>query len=183
MPPVSPAINEALVNASAAQAAHGNKGALIEQLCAATGKSRATMYRQLKELTVRAPRRKRSDAGQVALTRDEAKLIAAMVLEGMRKNNKRLYTIGHAVNVLRANGEIRAERIDPDTGECVPLSVSAIARALRGYGMHPDQLLQPAPARELRSLHPKRTRRAVTASRSVRKIGPCPGFTPWVAPC
>jgi hypothetical protein len=77
-----------------------------------------------------------------------------MVLEGMRKNRKRLYTIGSAVEVLRANGEIRAERLDAATGECRPLSVSAIASALRGYGLHPDQLLQPEPARELRSLHP-----------------------------
>lgn len=150
----TPSLNEALVLAGAAQAAHGGKGAVIHELCAATGKSRATVYRQLKAATVRPQRRQRSDAGSVALTRDEARLISAMVLEGLRKNNKRLYTIGHAVQVLRANGEIRAERIHPETGECVPLSDTAIARALRGYGLHPDQLLRPAPARELRSLHP-----------------------------
>lgn len=154
MSSVTPPINEALVKARVADAQHGSKGGLIGELCAATGKSRATVYRQLQAATVRPQRRKRSDAGDVALGRDEAKLIAAMVLEGLRKNNKRLYTIGHAVEVLRANGEIRAERICSETGECKPLSVSAIARALRGYGLHPDQLLRPAPARELRSLHP-----------------------------
>lgn len=154
MPPITPSINESLVHARVSEAAHGSKGDLIAGLCAATGKSRATVYRQLKATTVRPQRRQRSDAGDVALPREEAKLISAMVMESMRKNNKRLYTIGHAVEALRANGAIRAERIDPDTGECKPLSVSAIASAMRLYGLHPDQLLQPAPARELRSLHP-----------------------------
>lgn len=154
MAPATPAINEALVHARVPEAKHGQKGALVAQLCSATGKSRATVYRQLQGATVRPQRRKRSDAGEVALTRDEAKLISVMVMESMRKNNKRLYTIGHAVEALRANGAIRAERIDPETGECKPLSVSAIARAMRVYGLHPDQMLKPAPARELRSLHP-----------------------------
>ena len=152
--PITPPVNEALVQSGVSSAAHGNKGALIGDLCAVTGKSRATVYRHLKLATVRPDRRQRSDAGSVSLTRDEAKLICAMVLEGMRKNGKRLYTIGAAVEVLRANGAIRAERVDPATGECSPLSDSAIARALRAYSLHPDQMLAPAPARELRSLHP-----------------------------
>ncbi len=151
---VTPPINEALVHARLGDVERGSKGVLIDELCAATGRSRSTVYRLLRETTLRPQRRQRSDAGEVALTRDEAKLICAMVMEGMRKNGKRLYTIDRAVEVLRANDAIRAERIDPDTGECKPLSTSAIARALRVYGLHPDQLLQPAPARELRSLHP-----------------------------
>lgn len=154
MSPVAPPINEALVHARLSDVEHGSKGTRIAELAESISKSRSTVYRKLKAATVRPPRRKRSDAGEVALTREEAKLIAAMVLEGLRKNNKRLYTIGHAVDVLRSNHAIRAERIDPDTGECKPLSVSAITRAMRVYGLHPDQLLQPAPARELRSLHP-----------------------------
>ena len=98
MAPATPAINEALVQARVPEARHGQKGALVAQLCSATGKSRATVYRKLQIATVRPQRRKRSDAGDVALTRDEAKLIAVMVMESMRKNNKRLYTIGHAVD-------------------------------------------------------------------------------------
>ena len=131
MPPITPPINEALAQARLADVARGNKTALIGELCASTGKSRATVYRLLKVATVRPERRKRSDAGQVALTRDEAKTIAVLVLESARKNGKRLYTIGAAVEVLRANAAVRAERIDPDTGECQPLSVSAITRAMR----------------------------------------------------
>ncbi len=56
--------------------------------------------------------------------------------------------------MLIANGEIRADSTDPDTGECKRLSDSAIARALRSYGLHPDQLNRAAPAVELKSLHP-----------------------------
>lgn len=150
----TPAVTEALVRARLADVPHGGKVDAVAALGASIGKSRATVYRHLKATTVQAPRRKRSDAGRTALTQGEAKLISAMVMEGLRKNNKRLYTIGHAVQVLRANGAIRAERVDAATGECIPLSDAAIARAMSHYGLHPDQLLRPPPARELRSLHP-----------------------------
>jgi len=154
MPSISPSINEALVLMSTVRLESKRKGELINDLCATTGKSRATIYRQLKLTTVQAPRRRRSDAGKTALTRQEAVLISKVVMEHMRKNNQRLHTIDSAVKMLRANGAIRAERIDPATGECVPMSTSAIASAMRHYKLHPDQLLQPEPARELRSLHP-----------------------------
>ena len=60
MAPATPAINEALVQARVPEAKHGQKGALVAQLCSATGKSRATVYRQLQIATVRPQRRKRS---------------------------------------------------------------------------------------------------------------------------
>ncbi|MBX3654150.1 MAG: DDE-type integrase/transposase/recombinase [Ramlibacter sp.] len=142
------------IAAAAAQAGHGGKKAIYARACEELRISPATLMRGLADVTVRAERRRRSDAGEVALTRDEAILISALVMETMRKNGKRLHTIGHATQILRANGAIRAERCDPATGELTPLSDSAIARSLRGFGLHPDQLLKPAPARELRSLHP-----------------------------
>lgn len=154
MAATNPVITETLANARLAQASHGSKGQLVASLCESTGLSRATVYRKLREATVRAPRRQRSDAGKASLTREEALLISALVLEGMRKNGKHLYTIASATATLRANGEIGAWRVHPQTGECTPLSTSAIARAMRGYGLHPEQLLQPPPARELKSLHP-----------------------------
>ena len=49
---------------------------------------------------------------------------------------------------------MRAEKIDPDTGELTPLSLSAVSRALKGYGLHPDQLLRPGPAAAMQSKHP-----------------------------
>lgn len=154
----SPAMTQRLVEiATAAQrAGHGCKDLVYTAACSELGMSRATLLRALKDVAVRAPRKRRSDAGQVWLAREEAVVISALLMESHRKNGKRLLSIGQAVEILRANpGEgVRAERIDTDSGEYLPLSDSAIARALRHYGLHPDQLLQPSPATELRSLHP-----------------------------
>lgn len=135
-------------------AAPGAKGAILDAACAELGLSRPTLYRYLAKVTVKPERKKRSDAGDVSLTRDEALAISAILMASHRKNIKRELSITQAVETLRANGEIKAERIEPATGEVLPLSDSAIARALRGYRLHPDQLLRPTPAVELRSLHP-----------------------------
>lgn len=99
-------------------------------------------------------RKKRADAGRSALTRDEAALISATLREATRKNGKRLYSIADAVETLRANGFISAGRTDETTGEFFPLSEDAISRALRNYGLHPEQLDAPAPHTEVASLHP-----------------------------
>ncbi len=139
----------------AAQAApRGGKQAIYAAACAELGMSAATLHRHLGKITVKPERKKRSDAGDVSLTRDEAVAISAALMTSHRKSNKRLMSIGQAVEVMRANGEVRAERTDPATGELVPLSDSAIARALRHYNLHPDQLNRPTPAVELKSLHP-----------------------------
>src|SRR5690606_12990826 len=44
--------------------------------------------------------------------------------------------------------------VDLDTGEFTPLCTESIGRALRRYGVHPDQLSQPTPKSHLRSEHP-----------------------------
>ncbi|MCV4796387.1 integrase, partial [Escherichia coli] len=88
-------------------------------------------------------RKKRADAGRSALTRDEAALISATLREATRKNGKRLYSIADAVETLRANGFITAGRTDETTSEFFPLSEDAISRALRNYGLHPEQLDAP----------------------------------------
>ena len=139
---------------AARKAGHGGKGAIYDAACKELGMSRATLARKIKEVAVMAPRKRRSDAGQSALTHDEAKLISAALMETTRKNDKRLYSIKDAVTMLRANNAIRAEFLDTETGELRPLSESTIHRALRMYGLHPDQLLAPAPVTELASRHP-----------------------------
>lgn len=156
MATLNPAMIDALLDVQrrADAAGHGGRGAVYAEACARLGISRATLAKRLREITVRPPRKRRADAGDTALGRDEAMLISAVLMDSLRKNAKRLQSIGAAVEILRANGEIRAERIDTTTGECLPLSDAAIGRALRGYGLHPDQLLRPAPHTELRSLHP-----------------------------
>src|SRR5574343_188870 len=139
---------------AARMASHGQKTAIYAAACRELGMAPSTLARKLKELTVTEPRKRRSDAGTTSLTRDEALLISALIMESARKNTKRLYAIGDAVQTLRANGMVRAEVLDKATGELRPMSESAIGRALRVHGLHPDQLLAPPPATELVSLHP-----------------------------
>lgn len=140
---------------AAATAAAGGKQAIYGAACAELGISLATLHRYLKKVSVKPERKQRSDAGEVTLTREEAISISAGLMVSQRKSaTKRLLSIGQAVDVMRANGEVRAERVDPATGEVTLLSDSSIARALRHYGLHPDQLNRPAPAVELKSLHP-----------------------------
>ena len=150
-PTITHLVQVALV---AANTQRGNKGEIMRQASSETGKSLATLYRQIKTVTVRPARKQRSDAGEVTLSVVEARLISALLMESHRKNAKRLLSIGRAVRLLRTSSEVRAEYHDAQTGEIRPLSDSAISRALRVHGLHPDQLLQAAPAVELRSLHP-----------------------------
>ena len=149
-------LTERLVSVAhaARKAGHGGKGAIYDTACRDLGISRATLLKKLKEVTVTTPRKRRCDAGQSAMTRDEAMLISAVLMESTRKNGKRLYSVPDAVEALRANGMIRAEYLDMETGELRPLSESTAHRALRMYGLHPDQLLAPAPVTELASEHP-----------------------------
>lgn len=135
-------------------AAHGEKEAVYQAACAELGLSRATLLRKLKETVMTNPRKQRSDAGETALTLDEAKHIAAWLRESVRKNNKRILGVEQAVDELRANSIIKAEWTNHTTGEVHQMCHTSISRALRGYGMHPDQLKAPPPAVQLRSEHP-----------------------------
>ena len=153
---MTPALTEKLVETARAarDAGHGKRGAIYDAACAELGMSRATLLRRLKEVSVTDKRKKRADAGRSALTRDEAALISATLREATRKNGQRLYSIADAVATLRANGFITAGRTDETTSEFFPLSEDAISRALRNYGLHPEQLDAPAPHTEVASLHP-----------------------------
>lgn len=154
MPPITSVQAEMLVRADLAAQPHGRKGEVLDMLVASTGKKRATVYRYLNQVTVRAPRKARSDKGQVALSLAEAQIISGWLMDGLRKGNKRLRGVEQALQELRYAGLVRAERIDAATGEVRPLSVGAVSRALKHYGLHPDQLLRPAPAAAMQSLHP-----------------------------
>ncbi len=153
----NPAQTQRLVHygQAVAAAAWGRKTAIYTEAAQELGLSVQTVIRKIGEVTAKttAPRKRRTDAGTSALTKAEAARIALDVMEHMRKNGKRIMSMKDAVEELRANGLIRAERITGD-GEVVPLSVSAIVAALRKYRFHPDQLLAPAPAIRMASLHP-----------------------------
>lgn len=142
-----------LVQALAA-APHGGKAALYEAAAADLGVSRQTVQKWAGQQSIRPARKRRADAGTSALTEGEAKMLAALMMESHRRNDKRLKTFEDAVNMARANGMIRAEALDLETGEIRPLSISAIARAMRARGYHVDTLMRPAPAIALASRHP-----------------------------
>ncbi|UQY32626.1 DDE-type integrase/transposase/recombinase [Pseudomonas fulva] len=154
---MSAVITQRLVDLSRAleSAGRGQRTALCKAAARELGLSQATIYRKLEEVNVAtAPRKRRTDAGQSALSRDEALTISTTLMESARRNEKRLYSLGDAVDALRTSGMIRAETVDTKSGEIRPMSLSAIGRALRTYKLHPDQLLAPAPVTELASLYP-----------------------------
>lgn len=154
--PLTPALAETLarVALAAAQAPHGKRGAIYAAATLELGISLPTLMRHLRALTVRPARKRRSDAGSTCLSLEDARLISAMLMESHRKNGKRLLSIGQAVEILRANGEVAALRVDKVTGHAAPMCERTISRALRSYGLHPEQLLEASPAVELKSLHP-----------------------------
>lgn len=155
---MSAVITQRLVDLSRALdcAGKGQRTALCKAAALDLGLSLATIYRKLEEVNVSVtpPRKRRVDAGQSDLTVDEALAISAAMMESARRNEKRLYSLGDAVDALRISGMIRAETVNKATGELRPMSLSAISRALYSYGKHPDQLLAPAPVTELASTHP-----------------------------
>ena len=155
-PPITPAVAQLIGEQARAigTARHGERGALVDRICASTSQSRATVYRQLNQLTVRPQRRKRSDAGKTSVTLAEAQIISGVLLESQRKGGKQLLTVQQALDMLRYDGTVCCEAVDAATGEVRRLSASAVERALRMYRLHPEQVLRPAPVTELRSLHP-----------------------------
>ena len=153
---MSAAITERLVGISQQSRLlpHGNKSAFYAKAAADLGISPATLHRKLKEVSVRPVRKRRNDAGEIVMSFEEAQLVSSVLTESMRRNGKRLMCIQQALETLVSNGRISAARVDEETGEIFRLSVSTVARALRQYKLHPDQLSAPAPVTELASLHP-----------------------------
>lgn len=133
---------------------HGTRTPFYDRWAQQLNMSRQTLLRKMKGVSMSKTRKRRDDAGAVSLELGEAQQISTFLMECIRKNDKRNATIKHTVELLRANEAIKAVRIDKETGEEIPLSDDAISRALRNYGLHPDQLLQPTPAIALRSAHP-----------------------------
>jgi len=156
-------------------APHGFKDAVIAEAARVLHVSKQTLYRKFKQrVAIPKVRRRRADAGKTALTREEAMDIAELIRETLRMSGKKNMTaMKDAMAQLRANGLIRAQRIDPETGEVFLLSDSTIFRALRQYNCHPKQLAQPAPVTRLRSLHPNHLWQ-IDASRCVLYYLPTP---------
>lgn len=136
-------------------APHSGKGSVVAALAATLGCSLATAHRRLRPLLAPLRQRKpRADSGQSALSRAAALVVAGLIEETRRLTGTGALPVGNALEILRANGEISTARVDTATGEIIALSNSAILRALRHYGCHPDQLAATTPAVRLSSPHP-----------------------------
>lgn len=142
------------VRAAADAAGHGGKEQVYADACARYGWSRSSLMRWLGQLAAAPVRKRRSDAGQLALTLDDAQLISAVLLEGVRANGKQTAALVGVLEKLRANRPGLACSVDAATGELRALSASAVARGLRHYRLHPEQLRRAAPAQQMRSEHP-----------------------------
>ena len=149
--------------ARAAQAApHGKRCAVYAQYCRTLGWLRgdgtANVQRLLRALNDaglggNADRRARRDAGQHALPRLEAEEIVRWQRANARAHGKNLVCMEDAVAQLRGSGIIKAEKIDPATGEVTQLSTHAIHAAIKTYGLHASVLNRAPPAQEQKVEH------------------------------
>lgn len=129
------------------------RGAIIDEASRALGVSRPTCYRWLKDF-MPGSRKRRADAGSLTLPEDEARVISTYLAEGYRKNAKKLVSVDRALSDLRVNGLIRADAVDESTGEVRQLCASTVHRALRSYGLHPEQIRRATPHVSLMTDHP-----------------------------
>lgn len=136
-------------------AGHGEKEMLIAKACTALGGiSRTQFYRLATRMAVSRTRKRRSDAGKLTVSFEAAKLLSAYMMSAFRRTGRGICSLRDAMKELCACGTIRLERLDEETGELVPLSESTVARALRAYDLHPEQLNRPTPHANLRSKRP-----------------------------
>lgn len=127
--------------------------AYLHAQAARLGISPATLYRYRSAVSVTPERKRRSDAGNHLLSADDADLLAAVLMQARRRNDKELLSLRGALERCRANWPGFAEALNAQTGEIARISASACGAALRRYGLHPDQLRRGTPAQLQASLH------------------------------
>ncbi|GHU33584.1 phage associated protein [Betaproteobacteria bacterium] len=135
-------------------APHGRKTELTAECAGALGVSPGTASRWLSAGHRDLQRKRRADAGRFALTREEALAISAVWETGRAADARCRMTLKEAIDIARNDGLIRAEQTDSDSGEITRLSDSSVARAMRHYGLHPEQMQRPTAHQPLSSPHP-----------------------------
>jgi len=152
----SPAQHVILARAAAAldAARHGEKKGIIRAAAAEMGVAEQTVHKWLSAEHRYSTRKRRSDAGKSGISVEEMRIIAAAVDASVRNNGKQGVSLEDAVARLRADGKIDASRIDEETGEVLPLSTSAISRAMKQFALDAKTLRKPSPHVRLRSLYP-----------------------------
>ncbi|MFZ5659166.1 MAG: transposase [Pseudomonadota bacterium] len=134
-------------------ARRGEKGPLVRAACTFLRCSAQELYRRLGEVGYQSGRKPRADRGRTAVPEEIARKAAGMVHVAGRANGKKTLAIKDTLEILKENGH---GVVDDATGEIMPIQVSAstLARAMRRYQCHPDQLRAPSAHVSLRSLHP-----------------------------
>lgn len=135
-------------------APHGSKGPVAATQARLLGCDVTTLYRQIDEAGFGRSRKRRSDAGQLSVSREAAMTLMGLKTTAQRANGKDNMAIGNAASLARANGLAALGKLDKTSGELVPVSDSTIGRALRHYGLDLKTLRRPAPHRGAKSLHP-----------------------------
>jgi hypothetical protein len=123
-------------------AQRGAKALLIAQTAQALGCSVPTVYRKLAEAGLDTQRKQRSDAGESVLSADQLRLVAGVLLASANKHGQRM-PVATALDMLRASGQI-AQAVHEST----------VSRQLYQRRLHPEQLSNPTPSLQMRSLHP-----------------------------
>lgn len=137
-----------------ATAGHGEKGEIAARQAAALACDVKTLYRQIREAGFGAPRKRRTDHGQLSVGRDQIHTMQTLKVMAQRANGKDNMAVGTAAELARANGLASLGKVDTDSGEVMPVSDTTLRRALRSYGLDLKTLRAPAPHRGAKSLHP-----------------------------
>ncbi len=123
--------------------AHGERSKMIARAADYLGVSTMTVHRALNKLGYGGNRKRRSDKGNSAVTREELQIIAALVRSSERKNDKSLMPIKVAIEIAHENGQIKALYHE-----------GTIARLLRENGLSPKQMKQAKPHINMKTEHP-----------------------------
>jgi len=128
-----------------AAAAHGESGAIINRaarvLNLSPGRTHALVAKTARSLGLAAPRKKRADAGESAISDADMEVIAGARWKDMR-NGKRMIPLEETIDMLYQAGNISAR-----------LSASHVARLLRQRGMDLDSLTTPPAHVRMRTEH------------------------------
>lgn len=138
---------ETLITAAheCAAAGHGERGPIIARaarvLNLSPQRTHALVAKTARSLGLAAPRKKRADAGESAISAADLDAIAGVRLKDLR-NGKRMITLDDTIDMLYADGKISAR-----------LSTSHVGKLLRQRGLDLDSLTAPAPHVCMRTEH------------------------------
>lgn len=124
-------------------APRGERDAIVSQAAALTGKSKVTIYRNIKKLGWTSGRKPRSDKGTHCMSEDEILHIAALKRATQRKNGKEMLSTKAAIEIAVANGDLRRA-----------YSEGTVNRQLRAKGVSMRQLNRATPHVTLATAHP-----------------------------